>query len=205
MLQLAVVLEVFTPLAYIKCEMTTQTCNPNKRNMTATKANKWCKRPFNDKIIMFDAFVNSIKSAPEIVLKAADLKTAQRGLWAVTEDDNEATAHMPVCVYMHAGKHMVLCNFGKVAAFLEGAQSTSTIKVRLISKQLLKHMETISIPADKQNAEAEKIERQIVASRQDDFEARRYADRPQSRTYQPREENGNSRPPQRPNAQKRFG
>lgn len=179
--------------------------------MTPTKKPKLSHRPFNQKTVSFEALVRSITSAPEIVLKPADLKSETRALWGVTDDDAEVTAQMPVCVYKVGDDYAVLTNWGRVKEFLaknqelKAGELPGSLKVRLISKQLMKHIHTVSIPAEKQNAQAEKVEREIEASREGEYEPRRYGDRPQPRLFQSREEPGQRQQQGRPPTQRRFG
>lgn len=162
-----------------------------------------------DKTVSFSALTKSISSALEITLQLEDLKVAQRGLWAMTEDDNEVTAHMPVCVHPQGGHYVVLCNWGRVQKFLDDNaelsphQKPSVLKVRLFSKQLLKHVATITVPAEKQNAIADKVEREIQAGFQEQFDQRpRYGDRPQ-RPYQQRDDGGYRQQSDRPTFNRR--
>jgi len=179
--------------------------------MTPTKQPKRTHLTICEKTVSFSALTKSISSAPEIALQLEDLKAAQRGLWTATEDDNEVTAHMSVCVHPQSGHYVVLCNWGRVQKFLDdnaelpAGQKPGVLKVRLISKQLMKHISTITVPADKQNAVADKVEREIQAGFQEQFDQRpRYGDRPQ-RPYQQRDDGGYRQQSDRPTFNRRPG
>jgi hypothetical protein len=161
---------------------------------------------FNDKRISFDAFSRSVTSTVPVEVKLAELQTRTRALWAVGVRGDEMTAQMPVLIYRHEGKVVVLSNWPKVEAFLaenenlpEG-KSPGVLRARLVSKQLLKHIETVSVPAEVQNMKAAGVERDIQASQEAEWNREdrpRYGDRPQ-RPYQQREDFGNRQQPARP-------
>lgn len=176
-------------------------------NRTTQKQGKLQVGIFADKRISFDAFDRSVTSAVPIELSYDDLKSQTRGLWAEDERGAEMTSQMPVLVYKHDGKFVVFSNWPKVQAFLDEnanlpeGKKPGVLKGRLVSKQLLKHMETVSIPADKQNEKALAVERDIQASHQADWnqdDRPRYGDRPQGQRFQPREDFGNRQQPVRP-------
>lgn len=175
--------------------------NPNQKKQEYDKV-----RTFNGKRLNFDAFSRSVTSAVPVEVTVADLEHKVRALWANDDRGAEMTAQMPVLVYKLGPETVVLTNWPKVQAFLDEnanlpeGKKPGVLKARLVSKQLLKHIETVSIPADRQNEKALAVERDIQASHQADWEARQaqYGERPR---FQQREEFGNrqyqSRPPQR--------
>lgn len=170
---------------------------------------------FNDKRLSFAAFKTSATSAVPVEVKYSELVNRARALWAVDDVGAELTAQMPVLIYKLDGEYVVLSNWPKVEAFLKEnenlpeGKSPGVLKARLVSKQLLKHIETVSVSADKQNEKASAVERDIEAShradRQED-ERPRWDARPQQRPYvqrDPSQETGN-RQPYRPPARRTY-
>lgn len=140
---------------------------------------------FKGKQINFDALTKSIKSMPIIELKKADVRDAK-----LVECDQAFHDVHDVAVYKHENIFYVFCGHEKVNEFLAN-DGKNTIKARLISKQLFKHLTVVTIPLSFQNTQAAKVEREMEQQQEqrprfgDSYPERSYGQRPQNTTRTP--------------------
>ena len=144
------------------------TFNQDQRTM-ATKLHH------GDKSIDLSALLKSLKAFPQIDLSKNDLQKVEfaRLSGAAENANNE------IVVFKHEGKYIVFSGRQQVLDFVKAPGVK--IKVRLMSKHALKHLETISTPLQEQNRNATVIERQIEDSQRQQY----YDDRP---AFRPRQE-----------------
>lgn len=139
---------------------------------------------FNGKTVGIEAMTTSFKSMPVIQLTRTQASDAQ--LFEAAAPEFRSTSQ--VAIYMHEGRYVVLSGHDKVKEFLVNEKATS-LKAGLISKQLLKHMVTMSVPLQWQNSQAARVERLME-------DQRREEDQRAAEAYQPPMQRGYGQRPQ---------
>jgi hypothetical protein len=140
----------------------------NRRIMTKPKLT------FNGKSVDFETLTKSFKTMPSIELSRADVENA-----VLHECDNAFHEVHDIAVYKHENALHVWCGHAKVKQFLAN-EGKNTLKARLISKQLFKHLTVVTVPLSWQNNQAERVEKEMERQR---FQEDRFSEQPPERSY----------------------
>lgn len=114
---------------------------------------------FNGKTIELEDLLKSSKSFPRIEVKREELTTYFDDVSYAERSSDTMEPSEPVCMYKHECRWVVLSGHDKVREFIAG--EAKILKAMLVSKQMLKHLQVVAIPAQEQNRQAAAVERQM--------------------------------------------